>query len=95
LVLKKPTRVAVLPVGYQNGYGVSRPREVGFWSAFRAWQKNKRRSVRIGGQRAYLLGPIGSTETVLDVTNLKCSVGDLAVFEIDPLFAKGFTVEYR
>ena len=25
IVLKKPTRVGVLPVGYQNGYGVTRP----------------------------------------------------------------------
>lgn len=95
IILKRPTRVAVLPVGYQNGYGVTRPRETGFWAALRAWRRNKRRSVRIGGQRAYLLGPIGSTETVLDVTNLKCSAGDLAVFDLDPLFAKGFTVEYR
>jgi alanine racemase len=51
--------------------------------------------VRIGDQRAKLLGPIGATETVLDVTNLKCSAGDLATFDVDPLFAKGFTIEYR
>ena len=95
LVLKKPTRVAVLPVGYQNGYGVSRPREAGFWAMFRRWRRDQRRTVRIGEQRAKLLGPIGATETVLNVTNLKCSAGDLAVIEIDPLFAKGFEREYR
>ena len=32
---------------------------------------------------------------MLNVTNLKCSAGDLATFDIDPLFAKGFTREYR
>jgi alanine racemase len=95
LVLKKPTRVAVLPVGYQNGFGVTRPRESGFWAVLRAWRRSKRRFVRIGDQRAKLLGPIGATETVLDVTNLKCSAGDLATFDVDPLFAKGFTIEYR
>ena len=95
VVLKKPTRVAVLPVGYQNGYGVERPRESGFLAFFRAWRRSKKRTVRIGDQRAKLLGPIGATETLLNVTNLKCSAGDLAVIDIDPVFAKGFVIEYR
>ena len=34
-------------------------------------------------------------ETLLDVTDLKCSAGDLAVFDQDPLFAKGCQIEYR
>ena len=95
IVLKKPTRVAVLPVGYQNGFGVVRTRELGFWAMFRRWRRNKKRTVRIGDQRARLLGPIGATETLLDVTNLRCSAGDGAIFEIDPLFAKGFQREYK
>ena len=95
IVLKKPTRVAVLPVGYQNGVGVVRTRELGFWAMFRRWRRSKKRTVRIGDQRARLLGPIGATETLLDVTNLRCSAGDPAVFEIDPLFAKGFQREYK
>ena len=95
VVLKKPTRVAVLPVGYQNGYGVERPRGSGFWAFFHAWRRSKKRTVRIGDQRAKLLGPIGATETLLNVTNLKCSAGDLAIIDIDPLFAKGFVIEYR
>ena len=33
VTLKKPTRVAVLPVGYQNGFGVTRPRETGLLAA--------------------------------------------------------------
>ena len=95
ITLKKPTRVAVLPVGYQNGYGVERPRESGLLPLLRAWRRSRQRTVRLGEQRARLLGPIGATETLLDVTSLKCSCGDLAVFEIDPLFARGFEVEYR
>ena len=95
LTLKKPTRVAVLPVGYQNGFGVSRPRETGFWAMVRRWRREQNRFVRIGDQRARLLGPIGATEIILDVTGLKCSSGDPAVFEMDPLFARGFVREYR
>ena len=95
IILKKPTRVAVLPVGYQNGYGAIRPQETGFWAAIHRWRREKTRSVRLGDRRAKLLGPIGATETLLDVTDLKCSSGDPAVFEMDPLFARGFTIELR
>ena len=95
VVLKKPARVAVLPVGYQNGFGVARPRETGFWAIWRQWRRTRRRTVRVGNERVRLLGPIGATETLLDVTGIKCSSGDLATFDIDPLFARGFTREYR
>lgn len=95
ITLKKPTRVAILPVGYQNGFGVQRTRELSFWAMFRRWRRERRRTVRIGEQRVRLLGPIGATETLLDVTNLRCSAGDPAIFEIDPLFAKGFQREYK
>lgn len=96
IVLKKPTRVAVIPVGYQNGLGVSWQRDTGLLAFLRRWKKNRKRTVRIGEhQRARVLGPIGATETILDVTRVKCSVGDLATFDIDPMFARGFKREYR
>ena len=95
VVLKKPTRVAVLPVGYQNGFGVSWSRETGFFAMVRRWRKAEALTVRLGDQRAKVLGGIGATETVLNVTNLKCSAGDLATFDMDPLYAKGFVIEYR
>ena len=93
--LKKNTRVAVLPVGYQNGLGVTRSREGGFWALVRRWLAQRRRTVRINGQTARILGAIGAIETVVDVTDLKCAAGDAAVFDIDPLYARGFAREYR
>ena len=94
-MLKKPTRIAVLPVGYQNGFGVSRPRETGFLALCAQWRRARNRTVRIGDQKARVMGPIGATETLLNVTNMKCSAGDLATFDIDPIFAKGFVREFR
>ena len=48
------------------------------------------------------LGKTGDLDTydlngdgVVDVTDLKCSAGDPAVFDIDPLYARGFVREYR
>ena len=95
LVLKKPTRVAVLPVGYQNGFGVARAQGGGLGALLRRWLAARRRTVRVNGQRARILGAIGASETVVDVTDLKCSAGDPAVFDIDPLYARGFVREYR
>ena len=93
--LRRPTRVAVLPVGYQNGFGVERPRASGFWALWRWWRQSRQRTVRIGNQRARIIGSIGATETILNVTDVKCSAGDVATFDLDPLYAKGVHIEYR
>lgn len=93
--LKRPTRVAILPVGYQNGLGVERPRESGLLAAIRRWRREQGRTVRIAGQRAKLIGAVGAAETILDVTELKCSAGDIAQFDLDPMYANGFIREYR
>jgi len=95
VTLRRPTRVAVLPVGYQNGFGVSAVRGSGLWAAIRRWWKGRKLSVRIGSQRAMVLGKVGAIETLLDVTDLKCTPGDIASFEIDPLYAKGLKKEFR
>ena len=93
--LKRPTRVAVLPVGYQNGYGVERFREAGFWAFWRRWRASRRRTVRIEGQKVKIIGPIGAIETILDVTDTNCTAGDVAQFDIDPQFARGLTRVWR
>jgi alanine racemase len=95
VTLKKPTRVAVLPVGYRNGFGVRHLRDPGLRAAIRAWWSNRHRTVRVNKQRARVLGQIGAMETVVDITDLKCSAGDVAQFELDPMFAHGMKREYR
>lgn len=95
VTLKKPTRIGVVPVGYQNGLGVSRIRDDGFWAAIRRWRAGRRLTMRIGNQKVKVIGRIGAVETQIDVTDLKCSAGDLVYFDIDPLYAKGLKREYR
>ncbi|MPN09125.1 hypothetical protein SDC9_156413 [bioreactor metagenome] len=94
-LLRRPARVAVLPVGYQNGLGVMPQYGESLPDALRRWWAGRRLTVRIGGQPVKILGKIGAAETLLDVTNLKCAAGDLAVFDLDPLYAKGLKREYR
>ncbi len=95
VTLKRPTRVGVLPVGYQNGFGVARVRDPGFWAAIRRWLRGRQITVRIDGQKVKVIGRIGAIETLLDVTDMKCSSGDLVHFDIDPMYARGFVREYR
>ncbi len=95
VVLKKPTRVAVIQVGYQNGFGIQRPRDMGLWAQLRRWRSGRSQYVRIGAQRAKILGQIGAEELVVDVTALKCAAGDVVTFDLDPMFARGFQREYR
>lgn len=93
--LKKPTRVATLAVGYQNGLGVAAPRPVGLRAALRRWRGKDLPGVRVGGQKAKVIGQVGAMETLVDVTNLKCAAGDLVQLELDPMFARGMPREVR
>lgn len=93
--LKRPTRVGTIPVGYQNGFGVSRVRDAGLWAAVRRWWKGRFLTVRVGVQKVRIIGRIGAMETLVDVTDLKVSAGDKVYFDIDPMYAKGLGREYR
>ena len=95
ITMKKPTRVAVLPVGYQNGFGVERPRSQSLLELWRAWRRSRNRTVRLNGQRVRVIGSIGASETILNVTDVKCSAGDVAAFDLDPLYARGMPIEFR
>lgn len=95
VTLRRPTRVGVLPVGYQNGFGVARVRAPGLWAAVRRWLRSRRLTVRVEGQKVKVIGRIGAMETLLDVTDMPCSSGDLVRFDIDPMYARGFTRVYR
>lgn len=95
ITLSRATRVATLPVGYQNGFGVRVEREAGVWAALKRWWRGRRTYVRLGAQRVPVLGKVGAFETLLDVTDVKCAAGDVAAFELDPLFARGMKKEFR
>jgi len=95
VVLKKPTRIAILPVGYHHGLGITPLRERGLFALWRRLRSERRRCVLIGNRKVKILGGIGATETILNVTDVKCSAGDVARFEIDPMYAKGFEREFR
>ena len=93
--IKKPTRVATLAVGYQNGLGITGLRPTGFWALVRRWRGKEQPAIRLGNQKVKIIGRVGAMETLIDVTGLKSVPGDLATLELDPLYTKGMSKVYR
>jgi alanine racemase len=83
-----------MSVGYYHGFGVDRHiTELRLFDLIR----NRRRHhyVKINGQRAKVLGNIGMLHTIADVTKIDCTVGDLAVMDVDPVCVKGLPRFYK
>lgn len=93
--LTRPTRVAVISAGYRNGFGIEPDLGGGFWAWLRSFHNRKTRRVTFEGEKAKILGPVGADETAIDVTDLKCTAGDVVCFDINPLFAQGMARVYR
>ena len=93
--IRKPTRTATLAVGYQNGLGVVIPSPKGPLAALRRWRGKDKPQVRLGNHRLKIIGQVGAMETLVDVTKVKCSPGDVVQVELDPLYARGMKKEYR
>lgn len=90
---KKATKTAVVPIGHTDGFGVMKSRDTYrfrdvlryMWGDFKDIFKDKRVFCLINGKKAPILGRIGLTNIVVDVTRIECSVGDKVVLESNPL----------
>lgn len=92
-VTKKPTKVAVLSVGYYHGFGVQwHDKTPGFFETFLG--RKSPLFVKIGGQRARVIGDVGMMHTIVDVTNIECAVGDPVTLDVDPVNVKGLPILY-
>ena len=93
-VTKAPTKIAILSVGYFHGFGVDR--YIVERSLFDIARYRRRKTfIRINGQRARVLGSVGLLHTMVDVTNIDCTVGDIALLDVDPVNVKGLPIVYR
>ena len=92
-VLKKPTKLAVISVGYYYGYGLVKLDEnSSLWSYL--IERRRRKFIRINGQRARIVGHIGMMHTIADVTDINCNVGDKAIMDVNPVDVKALPVIY-
>ena len=100
---KRPTRVAILPVGWYNGFGCEMGNDLFRFrdclrriaASLRTMLFGKAYYVTINGKRCKVLGHIGMLHTAADVSGIQCSLGDMARVEINPLMQKGLDVEWR
>ncbi len=93
--LRRPTRVAVISAGTQSGFGVEPVRSGSLLEWLSVRRRSRKRRVRLDGISVRLLGGVGASETAIDVTDLKCTAGDVVTFDVDPLFARGMKRVYR
>ena len=89
----RPARIGVIPVGYGDGFGVEPP-SYGFHARFRAARRGTRRFVYVGEQKIPVVGSIGVSHIVVDLTNSNASAGAAAYLDADPLFCGSLPKEY-
>ena len=100
---KRPTRIAVLPVGWYHGFAVSYGDDIfrirdcirAMLRALKNMLRRKKLYVRINGSLCPVLGHVGMLHTVCDITKANCSVGDTAILDINPLQVRGMEIRYQ
>jgi alanine racemase len=93
VVIRQPTKIAVISVGYYHGFGVNRDDpEMGLFALVKS--RRRRLYVKVNGQRARVIGTVGMLHTMIDVTNIDCTVGDKVIMDVDPVVVKGLPRYY-
>ena len=100
---KRPTKIAVLSLGWYHGFGAEKGRDLfRIRDCIREILHNlrwiftgKRLHVCVNGALCSVLGHVGMVNTIVDVTDVDCKIGDLAVLQVNPLQVKGMKILYR
>ena len=100
---KRPTKIAVLSIGWYHGFGAEKGRDLfRIRDCIREILHNlrwiftgKRLHVCVNGALCSVLGHVGMVNTIVDVTDVDCKIGDLAVLQVNPLQVKGMKILYR
>ena len=100
---KKPTQIAVLPVGWYHGFTAEHGNDLfRFRDNLRMVLKGmkqmvfgKKLYVSIHGKKCPVLGHVGMLHTVCDVTNANCRLGDRVTVEINPTMVRGMEIRYE
>lgn len=100
---KRETRIAVLSIGYFNGFGVDRGFDLwrfrdcvrGVARYVKAFIQRRALYVTVNGKSCRVLGHVGMVNMVVDVTDCDCQVGDMAHVNINPLLLKDIDVVFE
>ena len=99
---RRPTRIAVIPVGYYDGYCMEKAKDSFraldvlhyIWAAVKALLARRRLTVTIGEAHARVVGHVGMIHTTCDVTKLSCSPGDVVKLPCSPLYTQSLPRKY-
>ncbi len=89
-----PTMTAVVPLGVCDGYGLSKS-EIAFNSSdkissilrkVKHFGDSEQLVCTVNGKTAKIIGKVGLTDLIVDVTGIDCKPGDVAAFEFNPTF---------
>ncbi len=93
-VTKKPTKIAIIPIGTGDGFMTEKMRDsyrfkdtvryIG--SALLGFVKGRRYYVAVNGKKARVLGHVGINHTTVDVTDIDCAAGSPAHFDVSPTY---------
>lgn len=100
---RRDSRIGVCGVGYLHGFHVESGEDIfTFKACFRnalhylkAWLKKEAVYIQVNGKPAKVVGHIGMVQTMFDVTELDCQIGDPIRLEINPLMLSYTPVEFR
>ena len=100
---KKPTRIAVIGVGWYHGFTNEYGRDIFRFrdclrdalGAVKRMIFKKKIYVTVGGKKCPVLGHVGMLHTVVDVTKVSVQPGDKAILEISPLQVRGMELQFR
>ena len=93
-VTKDATRIAVVPVGYTDGFSVEKKKDLyRFRDVIRYLIGDIKNGlgrgkiyITVNGQRARVLGHVGLCHVSVDVTGLDVHNGDTAILDVNPLY---------
>ena len=91
---KKKTKVAIVPVGYIDGFHVLKKEDSfriidkirNFVGSCKSFFKKENINIEINNNRCTILGKVGTFHITCDITDKKVSIGDIAKISINPLY---------
>ena len=91
---KRPMKIAIVPIGYSDGLYVEKARDsfrfrdslFYILSDIKKLIFKKKLYGRLNGHKTRILGHIGMTHTVCDVTRISCEIGDAIEFDVNPIY---------
>ncbi len=90
-ITKKETKIAIVPIGYKDGYGVEKSRDTFRLMDIARYIYNdlrmlgKKNTVNIGGRLYPLIGRISMYNIIVDVTGSDVKVGDIVETNANPI----------